>query len=183
MCPSRYPSVKTCSPITSGEDAPSPTLSVQVGFESIQREPFHPEASWTRPLRWTPRQCGQSAVEAVEADPKQIKTVIQIENDAASGLPRVGSPTVKFDGFGMIDLSILDATAGEFFTIGVDMHSTDPTWYDAHDVDVEGDVARRFQPANIVFEPCGRADAEVYQVSRLQRSKTRMRAGPSPVSK
>ena len=93
MCPSRDPSVKTCSPITSGEEAPSPTLADQVGFESIQREPFHPEVSLTSPLRWPPRQCGQSAVNAVEADPIQIKTAIQIENGAVDGLARVGSLT------------------------------------------------------------------------------------------
>ena len=146
--------MKTCSPITSGEDAPSPTFAFQVGFESIQCEPFHPEASLTRPLRWPPRQCGQSAAEAVEADSMQIKTAIQIESDAVSGLPSVGSSTVEFNGFRMIDLSSLDATTGELLTIGIDVNSTGPTWYDAHDVDVEDEaaVARRLKPVNIVFE-------------------------------
>ena len=73
---------------------------------------------------------------------------------AAGGLPRVGSSTVEFVGFRMIDLSSLDAATGELLAIGVNVDSTGPTWDDAHDVDVEdeGAVAPRLKPVNIVLE-------------------------------
>ena len=76
-------------------------------------------------------------MKAVEAEPKQIKTVIQIENGAAGVLPHVGSSAVKLGQLRMIFLSSLDTTTGEHLTVGVDARSPDPNKYDTVGVDAK----------------------------------------------
>src|SRR5262245_34271538 len=59
--PFAYPKVNTCSPTTSGELAPLPTLTVHPGFAGSHFPSDQPERSSVNPLRFGPRQCGQSS--------------------------------------------------------------------------------------------------------------------------